>query len=124
MLISFQMKSVLFVVHKGSLEVWNEGSVHHPDTLPAQELLQKINQAERDYDEINHFEGDPWQPEYDPRGATFSWEIIAVGLTGCSVTVCGIQRDMCVQAVWDRLRRQSIHATIREDLTMNSVYLK
>lgn len=118
------MKSVLFVVHKSSIEAWCGREILHPDTLPAQKLLQKINQAEPRYDKVIYFEEYPWEPEWNPRRTPYTWESVAVGLIGCNVSICGVQRNLCVGAVYDRLLNHSVNVKIEESLTIDSAYLK
>lgn len=117
-----QKEKVLLIVHLTALKQWTQKD--NGNTAAAQALLNDILAAQPYYDRVVEFEYDPWEPEWNPKKAEYSYDDLAQSLLGTMVTVSGVQKDLCVSKVCGELRGRSIDISVDEPLTINSVYLK
>lgn len=109
---------VLVEVHLSAVRRW-ASSPNDSDRKKAQRLLRKIGNEETKYDRVVPAEGDFWEPNYNPDGATFSWDSV----TGClnlndSIDISGAQKTLCVAKVEEELTKRGYKVRVREDLTI------
>lgn len=115
---------VLAEVHMRAVMAWTGNSRKWPQRGElSREILLKVEKERENYDKVVPIEGDFWEPEWNPEGATFSWESVCRQIGSQDkvdfVDLAGAQTGLCVQKTYEELLRRGYKVRIREDLTMD-----
>jgi hypothetical protein len=110
-----KMSEILCIVHGEALRHWASRNMNC--SAKAREVDKNIEEASSRFDEVIHFEFDPWEPEWN-KNPHFTYEDFAQDLIGASVTMAGVERSYCVNHVAGELYSQGVIVNIDLTLTM------
>ncbi|MFC1790052.1 hypothetical protein ACFLZP_01055 [Patescibacteria group bacterium] len=110
-----EREKVLLLVHMSSARKWaSKGNSE------AGELVERVEAAKRAYDRVVEFEYDPWEPDYSPEEAEFTWLGLCIFLGWENqVDVAGVQTGICIKKVRDELFRRNLWVTVLKGLIMD-----
>jgi len=110
---------ILLEVHVDAVKRWAD--LPRASYAPiARALLARLEKARREYDRTVSVEGDFWEPEWNPRKATFSWETICAQInTADAIDISGAQTGLCVHKVKEELEKRGFRVNVRADLTID-----